>query len=66
MNIAAYSKADAGRLHDQVSRGRGGIYEIKVYFAECWGTRMQKAVPNPERGVYMSKEPNDDPVEKIA
>ena len=66
MNIAAYSKADAARLHSQVSGGGNSYNEINVYFSECWGTRMQQAVPNPERGVYMSKEPNDDPIKKIA
>lgn len=68
-NIAAYSKADAARLLYEAGQYRSvsnALYEVNNYFSECWGTAMEKAIPMPERGVYMSKEPDTSKIKKIA
>lgn len=58
--IAAYSRADAVRLVNEVL---GWNYmtpnEIKVYFSDTWGNPMQCITP--ERGVWITKGWNQPP-----
>jgi hypothetical protein len=60
--IAAYSKAEAARLHcmangidpDGLSTGRA-YREISEYYSECWGDPM-KGIEPAAPGVWQSKE----------
>lgn len=52
--VAAYSRADAVRLINEVDRrAMMTDREIKAYFAECWGSSMDGITP--ERGVWVQR-----------
>lgn len=52
--VAAYSRADAGRLLCQAAGKdlRGIDNELKDYFNQCWGDTMNGITP--ERGVWVA------------
>lgn len=53
--IAAYSRADAGRLYAQAGRGSRGVdAELRDYFSECWGNSMEGI--KPERGLWIQED----------
>lgn len=47
-NVVAYSQKQA---RDLISKASGGYSisnnEIKEYYSDCWGTKMEEQVPNP-------------------
>ena len=52
--IAAYNRADAGRLYAQASGGTRGVdYELRDYFSKCWGDSMDGIIP--ERGLWLQE-----------
>lgn len=67
--VAAYSQKHAVELLKQANGGVHdycGISEIRNYWSPCWGTAMQKTVPNPDGpGVWvMHDEWSKNPIVK--
>jgi len=61
--IAAYSRADAGRLYVQAGgRNRNVDAELRDYFSECWGDPMGGITP--ERGLWIAED-YEKPVRRI-
>lgn len=55
--IAAYSQADAVAVVTEVfPKARFTLYEIQVYFSNCWGNAMEGV--EPERGVWVQTDSN--------
>lgn len=53
--IGAYSKRHACELAE-IAGYQLTLHELNVYWAACWGTQMQKLVPEPEPGVWITED----------
>lgn len=57
---AAYSRADLRRLITEYRGIDPGLTELRDYWSNAWGKRMEGVVP--ERGIWLVKNHESDPV----